>query len=401
MRFIHTSDWQIGMPFLFLKEDSRKAMHNARLDAIKAIAKIAKAESAEIDFVVVCGDIVDSPRISETDLRLMFREIEGIKKPVYLLAGNHEWNGTEYIFENEHFGQMLPLNVTILHEGINVTCVNGVEIVAAPLKGKHADQDVLKSVLGQLDSSNSIRIVAGHGSLDTFITVDSDDEKLNFAAIQESIEKKHVQYVALGDRHSATSVDSNGKLLPFKNVKDGGVLPVYYSGSNEATDYDELDSGKVLIVDIELNREVSVEKVLVGKWNLIEASTLQKPTVLRNREDIQILETYINAIENHRETAVKIYLDSELYLEDDIYRKKLFGQWHDELLAGFKVSENKDMPKPRVKQDPLEFQIPSKLKGYVRDTYQELRDEAVGDASESEVAYEAFSLLTSFLGAKK
>ena len=389
------------MPFLFLKEDSRKAMHNARLDAIKAIAKIAKDESEEIDFVLVCGDIVDSPRISETDLRLMFREIEGIKKPVYLLAGNHEWNGTEYIFENEHFGQMLPLNVTILHEGINVTCINGVEIVAAPLKGKHADQDVLKSVLGQLDSSNSIRIVAGHGSLDTFITVDSDDEKLNFAAIQESIEKKHVQYVALGDRHSATSVDSNGKLLPFKNVKDGGVLPVYYSGSNEATDYDELDSGKVLIVDIELNREVSVEKVLVGKWNLIEASTLQKPTVLRNREDIQILETYINAIENHRETAVKIYLDSELYLEDDIYRKKLFGEWHDELLAGFKVSENKDMPKPRVKQDPLEFQIPSKLKGYVRDTYQELRDEAVGDGSESEVAYEAFSLLTSFLGAKK
>ena len=389
------------MPFLFLKEDSRKAMHNARLDAIKAIAKIAKDESEEIDFVLVCGDIVDSPRISETDLRLMFREIEGIKKPVYLLAGNHEWNGTEYIFENEHFGQMLPLNVTILHEGINVTCVNGVEIVAAPLKGKHADQDVLKSVLGQLDSSNSIRIVAGHGSLDTFITVDSDDEKLNFAAIQESIEKKYVQYVALGDRHSATSVDSNGKLLPFKNVKDGGVLPVYYSGSNEATDYDELDSGKILIVGIELNREVSVEKVLVGKWNLIEASTLQKPTVLRNREDIQILETYINAIENHRETAVKIYLDSELYLEDDIYRKKLFGQWHDELLAGFKVSENKDMPKPRVKQDPLEFQIPSKLKGYVRDTYQELRDEAVGDGSESEVAYEAFSLLTSFLGAKK
>jgi hypothetical protein len=283
---------------------------------------------------------------------------------------------------------------------VNQTCVNGVEIVAAPLKGKHADQDVLKNVLDQLGSSNSIRIVAGHGSLDTFIAVDSDDEKLNFAAIKESLDKKHVQYVGLGDRHSATSVDSNGKLISFKNVKDGGVLPVYYSGSNEATDYDELDSGKVLIVDIEPNREVSVEKVLVGKWNLVEASTLQKPTVLRNREDIQILEMYINAIENHRETAVKIYLDSELYLEDDIYRKELFRQWHDELLAGFKVSENKDMPEPRIKQDPLEFQIPVKLKGYVRDTYQELRDEAVGDGSESEVAYEAFILLTSYLGAK-
>jgi hypothetical protein len=76
-------------------------------------------------------------------------------------------------------------------------------------------------------------------------------------------------------------------------------------------------------------------------------------------------------------------------------------QWHDELLADFKVSDNKDMPEPRIKKDPLEFEIPPKLKGYVRDTYQGLRDEAIGDGSKSEVAYEAFSLLTSFLGAKK
>ena len=401
MRFIHTSDWQIGMPFLFLKEDSRKAMHNARLDAIKAIARLAKDESSEIDFVLVCGDIVDSPRISESVLRLMFREIEGIKKPVYLLAGNHEWNGAEYIFDNDHFSTMLPPNVTILHEGINPTCVKGVEIVAAPLKGKHADQDVLKSVLDDVNSSDSIRIVAGHGSLDTFIGVDSDDKKLNFSAIQKSISNKHVQYIALGDRHSATSVDFSGKLLPFKNVKDGGVLPVYYSGSNEATDYDELDSGNILIVEIASNREVSVEKVLVGRWNLIEASTLQKPTVLRSRQDIETLAKYINEIEDPRETAVKIYLDSDLYLEDDMYRKELFQRWHDELLAGFKVSENKDMPEPRIKQDPLEFEIPSRLKGYVREAYQELRDEAVGDTSDAEVAYEAFSLLTSFLGANK
>lgn len=401
MRFIHTSDWQIGMPFLFLKEDARKAMHNARLDAIKALARLAKDESAGIDFVLVCGDVVDSPRVSESILRLMFREIEGIKKPVYLLAGNHEWNGTEYIFDNDHFKRMLPTNVTILKEGVNQTCVDGVEIVAAPLKGKHADKDVLKSVLSNLESSDTIRIVAGHGSLDTFIKVAGDDEKLNFAAISEAVSKKSVQYVALGDRHSATSVDSSGKLVAFQNVKDGGVLPVYYSGSHEATDYDELDSGKVLTVEISKSKEVSVEKIKVGKWNLIEASTLQQPTRFRSREDIDALVEFINSIEDPRETAVKIYLDSELYLEDDMYRKELFERWHEELLAGFKVSENRDMPEPRIKQDPLEYQIPAKLKSYVRDTYQELRDEALGDSAEAEVAYEAFSLLTSYLGANK
>jgi DNA repair exonuclease SbcCD nuclease subunit len=401
MKFIHTSDWQIGMPFLFLKEKSRHLMDAARLDAIKAIGKLARSESAGIDFVLVCGDVVDSPRVSDSILRQMFREIESIKKPVYLLAGNHEWNGSEYIFENEHFHNMLPSNVTILKEGINPTGVEGVEIVAAPLKGKHANEDVLKKVLDQLQPSNSIRIVAGHGSLDTFINVSGDDEKLNFAAIEGSIAKNLVQYVALGDRHSATSVDKTGKLVPFKDVKEGGVLPVYYSGSHEATDYDELDSGNILIVEINPSQHVSVEKVRVGEWNLIEASTLQNPTRLRSREDIDELADFINGLDDPRETAVKIYLDSELLLEDDMYRKELFERWHEELLAGFKVSENANMPAPRIKKDPLEYEVPAKIKGYVRQTYQELREEALSDSKEAEVAYEAFSLLTSLLGANK
>ena len=401
MKFIHTSDWQIGMPFLFLKEKSRHAMDSARLDAIKAIGKIAKDDSEGIDFVLVCGDVVDSPRVSESILRQMFREIDAIKKPVFLLAGNHEWNGTEYIFEHEHFKKMLPANVTILKEGINATGVIGVEIVAAPLKGKHANEDVLKSVLEQLKPSDNVRIVAGHGSLDTFINVQSDDAKLNFAAIEGSISNGLVSYVGLGDRHSATSVDKSGKLLAFKNVKEGGVLPVYYSGSHESTDYDELDSGNILIVEVDSNRHVSVEKRQVGKWKLIEASTLQNPTRLRSKADIDVLADYIHGLEDPRETAVKIYLDSELYLEDDMYRKQLFEQWHEELLAGFKVSENANMPEPRIKEDPLEFVIPQNIKGFVRETYQQLRDEAVEDAPGAEVAYEAFSILTSLLGDKK
>ena len=389
------------MPFLFLREDSRKAMHNARLDAIKAIAKLAKDEAADIDFVLVCGDIVDSPRVSDSVLKLLFREIEGIKKDVYLLAGNHEWNGTEYIFENEYFKGMLPPNVKILHEGVNPTCVDGVEIIAAPLKGKHADHDVLSTVLKQLEKSDAVRIVAGHGSLDTFIDVENEDVKLGFETIKESISKGLVHYVGLGDRHSATSIDSSGKHVPFKNIIEGGVLPIYYSGSHEATDYDEIDPGQILIVDIAPNKEVSVEKVKVGKWSLIEASTLQKPTILRNREDLQELEKFIDEIDDHRQTAIRIYLDSELYLEDDSYRKKLFQHWHEELLAGFKVSDNKNMPAPRIKKDPLGFEIPANLKGYVKDSYQILRDEALSESSEAEIAYEAFSMLTSFLGANR
>ena len=401
LKFIHTSDWQIGMPFLFLREESRKAMEKARLDAITNIAKIAKDPSFAIDFVLICGDIVDTPRISDSSVRQLMREIKGIEKNVYFLAGNHEWKGSEYLFENEHFKEMLPSNVTILKQGANLTNVEGVEIIAAPLEGKHASVDVLKSVLAQLEPSKSTRIVAAHGSLSSFISVDTDDEKLDFSSISAALQKKFISYVALGDRHSTTSVDIRGRLLPFAGKTNSEILPIYYSGSHESTDYDELDPGNVLIVEIDDSGMTRVERIHVGAWNLVEGSTLQNPTELRSGSDLDALELFIEKLTNPRQTAVKIYLDSELLLDDDMRRIELFRQWHEELLAGFDVSDNVNMPKPRITVDPMDFEIPKNLKGYVRETYQELRESAIGTDVESKVAYEAFSLLVSLLGSRR
>ena len=389
------------MPFLFLKEDSRKAMHNSRLDAIKAIARLAKNPAAGIDFVLVCGDVIDNLRISDSVLTSMFKEIKGIEKPVYLLAGNHEWNGTEYIFENEHFKAMLPPNVTILSKGEFETSVQGIVIVAAPLAGKHADEDVLEQVVSELEPSNAFRILAGHGSLDTFIDVNKEEKKLSFGAISKALSSKTVNYVALGDRHSTTSIDSKGAHLDFQDVKNGEVLPVYYSGSHEATDYDELDAGNILVVEVSPQHEVSVERVRVGSWKLTQASTLQNPWALRTRDDIKDLEAFIDQIEDPRQTAVKIYLDSELYLDDDLYRDRLFTYWHEEYLGGFVYSKHSEANMPRIKKDPLEYEIPSNIKSYVKETYRELREAATGDSPDALIKYQAFSLLTSFLGANR
>jgi len=401
MKFIHTSDWQIGMPFLFLPEKFRKLMEQARLDAITNIAKLANDPSRSIEFVLVCGDVVDTPRVSDSAVRQLMREIKGIQKPVYFLAGNHEWKESEYIFENEHFKEMLPGNVSILKPGVNRTHLENVEIVAAPLEGKHASDDVLRTVLSRLEQSNLIRIVAAHGSLSSFIAVKSDDQKLDFQAISESLNAKLINYVALGDRHSTTSVDKNGRLISFEGKSNTEVLPVYYSGAHEVTDYDEVDPGNILIVDISDSGEINVEKVHVGNLQLVEGSTLKNPTVLRSSEDLEVLEAFIESLDNPRQTAVKIYLDSELTLDEDMRRIELFRQWSEELLAGFDVSDNKELPKPKIRVDPMDFEIPSNLKGYVRETYQVLRDLTLGQGPEAKTAYDAFSLLVSLLRSPK
>ena len=130
MKFIHTSDWQIGMNFGFLKEKSRNLMADARLAAINRIAEIANDESRGIDFVLVAGDLFDTPRVSEANIKLVMRNIRKIKKPVYVLAGNHEWNGNEYIYDNPAFLENKESNFVLLEPGIKVIG-DDFEIIAA------------------------------------------------------------------------------------------------------------------------------------------------------------------------------------------------------------------------------------------------------------------------------
>ena len=59
MRFIHTSDWQLGKPFGRAPEQARAALLEARLDAIDTLAAAARSEGTDI--VLVAGDVFDSP----------------------------------------------------------------------------------------------------------------------------------------------------------------------------------------------------------------------------------------------------------------------------------------------------------------------------------------------------
>ena len=93
MKFIHTADWQIGMTFHGFKEKSRIMMEDDRLEVIEAIGEYANKATNGIDFVLVCGDMFDTPRVSDALVKKTFKKIERINKPVYVLAGNHEWNG--------------------------------------------------------------------------------------------------------------------------------------------------------------------------------------------------------------------------------------------------------------------------------------------------------------------
>ena len=56
-RFMHTSDWQLGVTRQFLNADSQALWTAARFDGIRNLGRVAKEEGCE--FIVVAGDTLD------------------------------------------------------------------------------------------------------------------------------------------------------------------------------------------------------------------------------------------------------------------------------------------------------------------------------------------------------
>jgi DNA repair exonuclease SbcCD nuclease subunit len=193
MKLIHTADWQIGMTFHGFKEKSRIMMEDDRLEVIEAIGAYANKEQNGIDFVLVCGDMFETPRVSETLVKKTFKKIERINKPVYVLAGNHEWNGTEFMFTTKYFLENKPANLHVLKAGINVVeGLPGVEIVAAPLEGKEAQIDLIKAQLDLLEPTTNIRILAGHGSIDAIMPAGGRKDLIAIAPIEKALRTRKI-----------------------------------------------------------------------------------------------------------------------------------------------------------------------------------------------------------------
>jgi DNA repair exonuclease SbcCD nuclease subunit len=386
MKFIHTADWQIGMTFHGFKEKSRSAMEDDRIEVIEAIGDFANNVANGIDFVLVCGDIFETPRVSETLVKKTFKKIERIKKPVYVLAGNHEWNGSEFMFTTKYFLENKPANLHVLQAGINaVEGLTGVEIVAAPLEGKEDLIDLVKAQIDLLEPTNSIRIVAGHGSIDAIMPAGGRKDLIALAPIEKALTDKKIHYVAMGDRHSTTKVGDSGA--------------VWYSGAPEPTAFTEDDQRNVLAVEVNPGSVAKVEKIQVGQWEFIRFGTKFEQHQLRSKQDLDDLEKQIDAIKKPPKTAVKIYLDSVLDFDSDVRRGTLFDEWEDDTLARFEVS--KSSKGAMIESDPLNEKAPAGLSGYALNAYEELKESAMAEDEDSEIALEALKLLTEFAGGNK
>lgn len=343
-RILHTSDWQLGMKRHFLGADGQHRFDAARLDAIHTLFRIAVERRCEA--IVVAGDVFDDNMVAPRTFNRALEALKSAPVPVFLLPGNHDPYDPSSIFRDPrilglspggHKGPAeagdepasgaaspeagesaaaRPGGVTVLTDTAPHEVRPGLVILGAPLLAKRPDGDLVAAAIRQLREADAnrapaearnpgeVRVLVGHGGTQSY-GGEADLARIDVDAAALACEERVVDYVALGDTHSATQLDPTGR--------------VWYSGAPEVTDFAEDNgggesrSGYALIVDLEPAAEpgagglfpvqVQVEEVRVGAWafRALEAH-------INSREDAEAFLARLEGLSDKPNTVVKYAL---------------------------------------------------------------------------------------------
>ena len=211
VRFIHTADWQLGITRHFLAADAQARFDAARLEAVRTIGALAEAEGCA--FVVVCGDVFESNQVAR---RVVVRALDAMAATsgvtFYLLPGNHDPLDASAVYGSPTFADDCPANVVVLKNPDPVEVAPGVELVPAPWPTKRPLSDLVAGACSGLSATGTVRIVAGHGALDSRSPNRNDPALVSLAGIEDRLDADVVHYVALGDRHSTTDASGTGRI---------------------------------------------------------------------------------------------------------------------------------------------------------------------------------------------
>lgn len=286
IRFLHTSDWQLGMTRHFLSDGAQELYTQARFDAIRTMGRIAKDE--ECQFMLVCGDTFESNQVDRKTVARALEALKDIPVPVYMLPGNHDPLNAASVYHSSAFIERKPAHVHVIENPNPIKVTDDVEIVGAPWLSKRPAANPIDEILPTLTSSASvIRICMAHGGADQFTPDREAPGIIAVDALERAINAGKLHFVALGDRHSLTSLGSTNR--------------IWYSGTPESTDFSEMQSGLAQVVEIS-EGNISTRSVQVGQWRFTEISRFE----LNTYEDIIALLKSLESVERKELTVLRI-----------------------------------------------------------------------------------------------
>lgn len=366
VRFLHTSDWQLGMSRGFLSAESKSRYRDDQIGAIRRLAAIAAERGCS--FVVVAGDVFDTLQVERQMLGRTLEALTSFQVPVYLLPGNHDADNPSAVWSRG--AAQLPPLVHALRDSapIRVPDVDA-EIVGAPWPSRRPDIDLVAASLDTLEPTPSglFRIAVGHGAVDTLSPDPSNPAQISVDNLERALDRGLVHYVALGDRHSATCV----------------LERVWYSGAPLSTDFDEMDPNTALVVALGPGT-ISVERVEVGAWHF-----RRQEFDLSGPESVDLVSSYLSGLQEKERTVVRLALRGTISLSTNELLEQVLEKASD-LLAGLTRSEARSDLVVVVDEADLK-QLD--LSGFAGRAVAELAESAAGSGEAAPSARDALMLM--------
>ena len=358
--FLHTADWQLGKPFGGVDDVHKCALlQNERIAVIRRLGERAREGGAS--FVVVAGDLFDSPHATKATVAAACSAIGSIGVPVFVIPGNHDHGGAGSLWEQEFFkreqGQLAP-NMNILLKQEPLELENAV-LFPCPLLRRHETTDPtgwLRSS-GDLDArfGDKPRIVLAHGSVLNFGSVEDDEESdagtPNLIDLSR-LSGRSFDYVALGDWHGTKQVGGNA----------------WYPGTPELDRFvkgGDHNPGNILLVEAIRGEPPRVECLRTGgiAWHELEFRFSDDSSLDRLKE---LVDQKIGNRAN--QDLLWLHLKGSLGIEPATRLEKMIDAWKARLLRVKLDDQTVIAPSPsemdgltRRASDPLVSLVATKL----------------------------------------
>jgi DNA repair exonuclease SbcCD nuclease subunit len=372
VRFLHTADLHLGMPFHRVPGDRGARLREIRLESIDRIAAAAREHGAQI--VLVAGDMFDANTVDERVVQQACARLREAAVAFVVIPGNHDHCAApDCVFLRRSFRDACPSNVHVCLTRDPVPMLGGALLVLpAPLLRRHEIGDTTEHVtreLGRDVAPGAVRVGLAHGGVVDFGPEpdEEDGERATNLVAPDRAERAALDYLALGDWHGCKRIDAR----------------TWYAGTPEPTSFTGNDPGHALLVEIEAPGALPrVEPIPVARSRFVRRSE-----VLQSREDLDALEAWLAAIPSPCDTAVRLEVAGVLPLAEAARLEALLDRADARLLclrrAGAGVL-------PEATDDELDAVATD---GYVKAAIDELRSIARGDGGQARSAALALQIL--------
>ena len=323
LKFLHTSDWQIGKVFRFADESTMGLLQEARLEAITRLGELAVEHGA--GHVLVAGDVYDMEALSTRSRNQPMERMRKFEKVTWhLLPGNHDPHRRHGLWDQFMPGGV-PGNVKVhLTSEPQLFESDGFAILPAPLYHKSTFQDLTAYMDDAKTPHGIIRIGLAHGTITGF---GSDDKDVANLINPDRPKLAKLAYLALGDWHGQKKINDK----------------VWYSGTHETDAFDVDGGGQALLVETRGADEAPVvTQIETGgyKWMTFREQ-------VNSREDVDALvKTLRSCGEELSKVLVRLFLWGTMSLHDRMYLNEQIIEQVSAAFCHLQLDDTRLFPNP-------------------------------------------------------